>query len=368
MTSLQSRLALMLGLIQGEKAYAGPPYIILDVIRRCNIHCTGCFFHCKQKRKPMPGNPDVQSLSFELVERICQDIHPLGTQEIFLLGEGEPFLHPHLMDFIHAFKSAKFKVHVFTNGTLFSKKNIGPLLESGLDVLNVTFWAANEFEHSFCHPDTSSSFFENRLQGVKLLTAEKRKRKRKLPIINLHMPINRSNFRNLEGRVELAAQVRCDSVSLSFFRDRGGEFEQLMLSSSDFQSISNDLCDMQAQLKARGISMNSAEYLAHARLGPNAWREVPCYAGWFTSYIKSDGTIVPCAHCYFDVGNMLEQSFATIWNGPQMREFRRKGIRMKRTRTHPDFCDCANCCQVKDNLKVDRIFKWVNPLIPRQNG
>jgi radical SAM protein with 4Fe4S-binding SPASM domain len=365
MAYLRAKLELLFGIIQGEKAYTGPSYVILDVIRRCNIRCIGCFFHCKQERKPMPGNPIIGELSFQLVEKICNELPSFGIKEIILLGEGEPFLHPHLMDFIAAFKRAGLRVQAFTNGTLLHAKTIDRILESGLDVLHATLWAVNESEHSACHPETSLSYLKKRIQGIELLASRKRQKGLKFPIINLHLPINRNNHQNIQGREELASRLGCDSVSLGFFRDWGGCFEHLTLSPGDLDNISGDLSRMQKRLKSEHIFLNVEEYLGQARLGPNAWRAVPCYVGWYQSYIKVDGTILPCGHCYYDVGNMMEQSFESIWNGTKMREFRQNGLRMQNAQAPPLHCDCVNCCNIKDNLRVHRVFKWVAPLLPR---
>jgi MoaA/NifB/PqqE/SkfB family radical SAM enzyme len=363
MASLKTKMAMLSGIIQGQKAYTGPPYVVLDIIRRCNIHCLGCFFHCLQERKRMPGNPDVEEISVELVEKICKELPELGTGEIILVGEGEPFLHPRLIDFITTFKKAGLKVQVFTNGTLLHKDIVNPLIESGLDVLNVSIWAVNDSEHAACHPETSRKLLKKRIEGLKRIARCKTEKGRKLPRINLNMPLNRSNYLNIKGREELAGQVGCDSVSISYFRDWGGRFQPLTLSSNDLELISTDLREMQRCLKFKGISMNSDEYLALASLGPRAWRSVPCYAGWFQCYIKVDGTILPCGHCYYAVGNIMEQSFESIWYGPHMENFRRRGIRMFGASIPLEPCDCANCCQIRDNLKVHRTFKWIAPLI-----
>lgn len=354
--------------MHGERAYTGPPYVTLDVIRRCNIRCLGCFFHCTQERRPMPGDPHVEMLSFDLVEKICRELPPSGTEQIILLGEGEPFLHPHLTDFIIAFKKAGLRVQTFTNGTLFHEEKIDSLLETGLDVLHVTLWAANESEHAACHPQTSMRFLEKRLRGIEMLTSRKRQRGLKLPLVNLHMPLNRSNFQNIRGREELASRVHCDSVSLGFFRDWGGRLEHLTLTPHDLESISGDLSRLQKRLSSEQIFLDVEEYLGQARLASHAWRTVPCYAGWFQSYIKVDGTLLPCSHCYFDVGNMMAQDFESIWNGRKMRQFRRGGLLMQKAQAPPPNCDCVNCCQIKDNLRIHRICKWIAPLLPKTRG
>jgi len=283
-------------------------------------------------------------MPFELVQKICRELPPLGTKEIFLIGEGEPFLYSGLMECISAFKQAGLKVQVFTNGTLVNEEKAVQLVDSGLDVLIVTFWAVNPEEHEHCHAGVSTQLLQKRIEGLDLLMRARQQHGSKLPMINLHMPINRHNFTNIEGRMELIRANRCDSVSFGFYRDWGGELERLCLSPGDIERTRGDLMSARRQLESLGVRHNIDEYLALVQLGRHAWSQTPCYAGWFQCHVKVNGVIVPCGHCYSEVGNMMEKSFAEIWNGNAYREFRRLGSNPKTLASLSDSCDCANCC------------------------
>jgi radical SAM protein with 4Fe4S-binding SPASM domain len=272
------------------------------------------------------------------------------------------------MDYISAFKQAGLKVHLFTNGTLINEEKASQLVENGLDVLIVSFWAVNPEEHEKCHPGVSVELLRKRIEGLDLLMRAKQKRNRRFPLINLNMPINRHNCMNIEGRMELIRASRCDSVSFGFYRDWGGEFESLCLLPGDIERIRKDLMSARRQLESLGVKHNVEEYLGLLQLDRHVWSQVPCYAGWFQSYLKVDGTVLPCGHCYSEVGNLMEKSFAEIWNGAAFREFRRLGSNSKTLASLGESCDCANCCQMKDNLRVHRLFKWVAPLLPVTAG
>jgi len=358
----KEKLKLFRGLLQGEIAYGGPSYLVLDVTRRCNIRCRGCFFHCIQDPKSMPGSRQIEDVTSEVVDRICREFPKLGTTEIFLVGEGEPFLHPDLFNFVGSFKKAGLKVQVFTNGTLLDERRIEEIITSNLDVLVVTFWAVNEQEHENCHPGVSTKFLEKRIKGLELLRQAKQRKGQELPLVCLSMPLNRYNYFNLEGRMALIRQTRCDSVSLTFFRNWGSESQDLTLLPEDYNGIRKDLLKMKKELKAMGVRNNIDEYLSRFKLAPNFWNRIPCYVGWFQTYVTVDGTVIPCSHCYYQVGNLMDTPLKTIWNGTKMKKFRRHGINLIRENSPFKFCDCPNCCRTKDNLQVHRIFKWIAPL------
>jgi radical SAM protein with 4Fe4S-binding SPASM domain len=53
----------------------------------------------------------------------------------------------------------------------------------------------------------------------------------------------------------------------------------------------------------------------------------PCYFPWFSTWLGADGWIRPCPIMPWTLdegrmGNLSEQSFSEIWNGPKYRELR----------------------------------------------
>jgi radical SAM protein with 4Fe4S-binding SPASM domain len=358
----REKLKLLRGLLHGEIAYGGPSYLVLDVTLRCNIRCRGCFFHGSPDPKRMPVSHQITDVTSEVVDRICREFPRLGKTEIFLIGEGEPFLHPDLFNFVASFKKAGLKVHIFTNGTLLDEGRIEKIINSNLDVLVVTFWAVNEQEHENCHPGVSTIFLEKRIKGLELLKQAKQRKSQELPLVCVSMPLNKYNYLNLEERMALIRQTHCDSVYLNFFRNWGSDSQDLTLSMEDSDAIRKDLLKMKKELKAVGVENNIDEYLSRVKLAPNFWNRIPCYVGWFQTYITVDGTVIPCSHCYYQVGNLLDTPFKAIWNGTKMKKFRRHGINLIRENSPFKYCDCPNCCRIRDNLRVHRIFKLIAPL------
>ena len=66
----------------------------------------------------------------------------MGTRQIILCGDGEPFLHPRLFDLISVAKDAGFHVMLYTNGTLLDEVRLKYLIDLRLDILKVSMYAS----------------------------------------------------------------------------------------------------------------------------------------------------------------------------------------------------------------------------------
>ena len=365
MTNLRYKLSLLRGLLGRETAYVGPAWVSLDVTRRCNYVCLGCFFHCVQERPASPGDHEITDLPVPLVQKLAADLARMGTPEVILSGEGEPLLHPRFFDIVGCFRQSGITVRAFTNGSLIDEPMATRIVGSGLHVLNVTFWAVNREEHLKWHPGINPDYLNRRIERVKLLARIRKESSGKPPIVNLQIPLNRLNFTNIGERVDLVLASGCDSVTFAFFHDWGGQFESYGLLPEDGEPLRRELLRAKRSFEAAGVKHNVDQYLARVDLGPGAWRTVPCYAGWFESYIKVDGSVLPCCPCSMVMGSLREKSFPEIWNAPEYKDFRRRSVSPQALGALQASCNCANCSVLMDSARVHRVFRWFNPIARR---
>ena len=326
MATLKYKAGLLRGLLNGQKAFRGPAWVTLDITRRCNNICLGCSFHPIEPGEKPCGDHQVDDLSPDLAQKLSVELFELNTSEIVLSGEGEPFLHPGLFEIVEFFKKAGLRVQLFTNGTLIDRPAAEKIVQSGLDVLDVSVWAVNIEEHTKCHPGMNPDYLDRRLHGLELISEIKRGSGLGFPRINLQLPLNQTNFANIGERVKLILSSGCEEATFGFFRDWGGRFENRCLLPEDDRFLRNNLVSARESLNEAGVHHNIDEYLDRIQYGPDAWRNFPCYAGWFESYIKVDGTVFACCPCPFVLGNLSKQSFADIWNGVAYRDFRRRSV------------------------------------------
>lgn len=359
MATLHEKTRLLKGLLAGEVAYVGPFHVAVDVTRRCNLRCPGCRYHSSVlKSTPSPGDQGILDISPSLFKRTCGELRSMGTSELVLIGEGEPFLHPRLFDLIAAAKGIGFHTTLLTNGTLLDETRIQSLIDSRLDILKVSLWTSSPEQYERTYPGVDPGGFEKIVGGLQLLADIKAEQRAELPKVVLHQPIHRHNFENVEAMVDLAHTTGCNTLSLSPLKAWRGRLASFALSSSEEEFLRLTLARMRQRLKSLSIDHNIDQTLLRYGIGEAVWQELPCYIGWFHARIKVDGTVLPCEPCELSMGNLEERRFGEIWNGSAYRKFRQQTI----TREGLDFmgnhCACGFCCHVEDNLRVHRIFRW----------
>jgi MoaA/NifB/PqqE/SkfB family radical SAM enzyme len=357
---------LLRGLIDGERAYAGPYYVELGTTTLCNQGCLGCQFHSTADRGHLFSTEDAQHVELGHIEKLCDALRRLGTREMVLTGEGEPLLHPQLPEIISLCKAAGLYVHLFTNGTLLDETAATALVDSGLDILRVSLWAASQEEYEKCYPGVNPDNLERTLNGVRLVSSLKAEREKNLPTIVLTGPLNKHNRKGIEDKIRLAHEIGADAVTFTPFRIWSDEFSSEALSGPEIAEACQDLAQSRRLVESLGMSHNLDEAILRFRLGQAFWGDIPCYIGWLHTHITVDGTVMPCGACPIPLGNLSDSSFESIWNGPQYRAFRARSMRTPDWALQEESCNCGYCCFARLNDRVHRYFQWLTPFVRKK--
>lgn len=110
---------------------------------QCNAECKHCLFECSPKK--------TQKMSRDLTTKTILKAKQLGAEWISLTG-GEPFLDTDLLTSLVRYTNNKgIKTEVITNGFWadtpdIAKKTLKPLVDAGLDVLNLSI---DDFHEEF---------------------------------------------------------------------------------------------------------------------------------------------------------------------------------------------------------------------------
>ncbi|MBL7069184.1 MAG: radical SAM protein [Candidatus Omnitrophica bacterium] len=211
-TGLSDAHRLMMdGIKNGRKAFRGPHTAQIDLTDRCNNNCIGCWVHSPFIEKRLFFKKE-RELPFSLVKKVINELHQLGTKEIFLSGSGEPFLYPNIREVIGLIKSSQMRLNIITNATLIDKDFSEMLIDLKVDLITASIWAGSADTYVATHPGKNRSDFEKVKGNLNTLAFYKRRFDSYFPHVKIYNVICSRNYDDLEQMVDFAREVNADSV------------------------------------------------------------------------------------------------------------------------------------------------------------
>jgi len=222
-------------------------------------------------------------------------------------------LHPKFFSFLK--KSREINTTVSTNGHFLSEENAELLVKSDLNKIIVSL---DGFDQDSYSAYRKNGDIKKVLEGIKNIS-EAKKRHKSSVIMVIQFLVNRKNehqikdIRNYAHRMNASLSLKSMQIinkeNTGFWLPSAGKYRRYEKDGNEYR-IKNRFPDMCARL-------------------------------WFNPVITWDGKVLPCC---FDkdaehiMGDLNEDSFMDIWNGPRYRIFR-KSILSNRKMTEI----CRNC-------------------------
>ncbi|QTD53490.1 radical SAM protein [Sulfidibacter corallicola] len=114
-----------------------PREVHLQVSKRCNLQCVMCSWQT--------WHSNVGNMDLALFERIIEECKEAGVRKIvFGNAQGEPFLHPKILEMLARAVAEGFWVMVSTNGTPLTPARIERLAHLGLNNIQFSFAGYNK--------------------------------------------------------------------------------------------------------------------------------------------------------------------------------------------------------------------------------
>jgi len=171
--------------------------VYLEVTTRCNLHCRTCV-------RNVWADPleDMAPATFERIVAQLQEL-PL-LREVVFGGYGEPFINPHILDYLEAIKRLGLKVTVSTNGTLLDETRAEALVRLGVDVVTISLDGAN--------PDTYADVRRGAnlravLHNIEMLNQAKSKLGAVFPRLGIEFVALKRNVAELPDLLRLAGRL-----------------------------------------------------------------------------------------------------------------------------------------------------------------
>lgn len=216
-------------------AFCGPQIAQIDLTGCCNNSCIGCWVHSPYI-KTAPSDKNI-TLPFNKIKELIEDLAILNTEEIFLSGAGEPFMHPDILRVLRLIKGKGMRVNIITNGTLLEQAGIEKLLDIGVDKITVSAWAAAPETYVKTHPGRNAADFLKIESGLKKIQTLKNQASRSLPHIRLYNVICNLNYREINAMVDFALDVGAEFIEFQVIDTLPDETGFLALSSAELYKI-----------------------------------------------------------------------------------------------------------------------------------
>lgn len=304
----------------------GPWAVQIDPTNKCNRQCLGCWLH-----SPLAATagikPNAAELSLAELQRLVGELEAIGTRMLYLSGGGEPFCHPKIFDFLEAIQTSRLQYSIHTNFLWALKESPEMVVGLNSSQITVSLWGVSETVCAELHPHANTQDIKAILDLLKAVL-----RLPGRPQVRLRIIVTAINVHELPALIALGQRLGVDAVDLAFFDAIPGVTDQLMLTQDQARDLLAllETLPKNARTSFNPLFVNQCLGIASAgsQIDSPALLNLlfPCYAGWFTSRITADGSVLYCLKAHrTPMGTIRDDSFSDIWVNDRYARMRRAG-------------------------------------------
>jgi len=291
--NLRNRFLVNHSFLKKEPVSKGlPTEITIELTNKCDLHCMMCP-HDKMERQQ--GFMKL-SLFKKIIDQVKDHVEVVDL-DLF----GESLMNPEAFDMIKYCKRQGLRTLINSNMTHIDEGKSKELINSGLDMLTISFDGATKKTYEKVRRGAS---YERTLKNIKTFLILKGKGKPHTRLQMIYMTHTKKEAKNF----------------LNMWRNTNANFVRL----KPFINLDRE----------KNFSVMS--FLKTGRY------QQPCIMLWKNLSIYWNGDVVPCCNdfdCGYIVGNINKKSIREIWNDGPLVELRKKHIRKKQRLV--DLCkDC----------------------------
>jgi len=290
-----------------------PISISVEPTTACNLGCPECPSGLKVFSRPT-GN--IKLDEYKLWLREWRDF----VFHVNFYFQGEPFIHPQLIEMIRLAHQNKIYTAVSTNAHFMGPKMVSDIIDSGLDRIIISL---DGFTQEVYEQYRVNGKVDEVKKAVELLVAEKNKRKAHHPHIIVQTLVVKPN----EGEVDdIKKWAKCVGV------------DEVRWKTAQLYHPSDNHPLLPKQEKYRRYKKNrQGQWVVKNSLDNQCWRL------WSSCVITWDGSIVPC--CFdkdaaYKMGSLRTHALKEIWNNSDYLRFRSQLLKSRKS-----IDICSNCSE-----------------------
>lgn len=271
-----------------------------------------CFYKCKMcpfsLNKTREMYKEKSEMSFETLENLVSSIPNDSFYSFDISAIGETLLFKPLPEFISYMKKKKPLVNtiISTNGLLLTEDMMYELVNSGLDTIQFSLYAADAKDYEWI---CAGKQYDKVCENIKMAAEIKKELRSEKPFLQVFM----MGIKEFEPKFKPFVDHWSKIVDHAFIRP----------------------------LYNTGMKIDDLTPLFNKTKTSDRY---PCIVPWYSTAIRSNGDVLGCYLFHFydrehKFGNINENSLKEIWNNKNFKEFREMQIN-KKWDENPI---CANC-------------------------
>ncbi len=308
---------------------SAPYRMDLAITYRCNNDCAYCY-NARERNFPELKTDDWK--------RIIDGLWALGVPHIVFTG-GEATLRDDLPELIRHAESNGQITGLNTNARrLADESYVQRLVDAGLDHAQITVESCDEQIHD--EMMRLKGTFRQTIQGLKNVLATKL-------YVMTNTTMLRTNVHKIPDTLDFLADLGVPTIGLNALIYSGhGLTVGTGLRENELQPI----LDMATQkTSARGQRLIWYTPTQYCEFDPTASNlgVKGCTAALYSMCIESNGNVLPCQSYYTPVGNILTDSWDSIWNHKLSVQLRERQNLPAKCETCPIVAECGGGCPLK---------------------
>ncbi|MBI4947482.1 MAG: radical SAM protein [Bacteroidetes bacterium] len=312
---------------------APPIKLQIELASFCNLKCSFCVLsEIKREKKLMP------------LDDFKKIIDESGARYIQLSGVGETFLHPDCIEMLKYAKSKTQFVKVTTNGLVITEEMAKGIVDSGLDMLDVSIDTTDEN----LYKEIRGAKLEKVLGNIKTVFNYRNQKKSNLKIRAKNV-YNEKNIYNLPKDIEKLDSLPFDEALFLWIADlyEGSTHSTVK---KEYIGVLNEAIDVAKKIRRPDLVKNVKILIDIVWTKSVPVEKRVCYEPLYAPYITVDGDLIPCCTSamwvlqneknmlQMTMGNVIKNHFMEVWKSVHAINVRKKVLAERQ-----NFALCKDC-------------------------
>ena len=299
---LNNAMKIYLGFLRAKKEQSPqmsglPISISIEPTTACNLRCPECPSGLRSFTRP------TGKLQNDVFTKIIDELHETLFYLIFYF-QGEPYLHPQLLNMVRYASSKNIYTATSTNAHFLTEETAKQTVLSGLDRMIISIDGATQETYESYRKEGK---LEKVLEGTANIVKWKNQLKSRTPHVVWQFLVVKPNEHEIGEIKQLAKKHGVDKIAFKTAQIYDYENGNELIPTIDKYS--------------RYKKENEGRYA----LKNTALDE--CWKMWHSCVITWDGKVVPCCFdkdAHHELGNISELPFEEIWNSEVYQAFRKQ--------------------------------------------